>query len=251
MKRRRALSGGQSQRVAIGRMLIRQADVFLMDEPISHLDAKLRAHMRTELRHLQKQLGVTTLFVTHDQLEAMSMADRIMVMNDGVIQQFAPPQEIFDRPINQFVASFVGEPHLNTIDVSVEARAGRPTLTANGLSLTAPIGWLDRTDQRSLSGGKHVLGVRPEHVELTAEAAGDTNPATVCAVEPLGAEDLITVDIGGRMVQSRMTTGAASRLPSTFGATVHVRFKSDYLYLFDGASERTVAQALFSNSRWN
>ena len=140
---------------------------------------------------------------------------------------------------------------MNTIDVSIEARAGTPTLTANGLSLTAPTGWLDRTEQGDLSSGKHVLGVRPEHVELTAEAARDTNPATVYAVEPLGAEDLITVDIGGRTVQSRMPTGEAGRLPSTFGATVHVRFKHDYLYLFDGASGRTVAQALFSNSRWN
>lgn len=246
------LSGGQAQRVAIGRMLIRQADVFLMDEPISHLDAKLRTHMRTELRHLQKQLGVTTLFVTHDQLEAMSMADRIMVMNDGIIQQFASPQEIFDRPVNQFVASFVGEPHLNTIDVLAVPKGGKPTLVAEGLAITAPAGWLDRTtDQRVLPGGKYVLGVRPEHVALTAEAAADTNVGKVYAVEPLGAEDLITVEIGGRMVQSKMTTGEAGQLPLTFGAEVNVRFKSDYLYLFDRGTGRTVAQALFSNPRWN
>lgn len=245
------LSGGQSQRVAIGRMLVREADVFLMDEPISHLDAKLRALMRTELRHLQKQLGVTTLFVSHDQLEAMSMADRIMVMNDGVIQQFAPPQEIYDRPVNLFVASFVGEPHLNAIEATIESKAGNPILTARGLSLTAPAGWLDKLDHKDISEGKYVLGVRPEHVELLTEAAPDTNPATIFAIEPLGAEELVTVEIGGRMVQAKVETEEAKHLPTAFGAPVQVRFKSDYLYLFDAASGSTLTQALFTNGQRN
>jgi len=129
------LSGGQSQRVAIGRMLVRQADVFLMDEPISHLDAKLRAYMRTELRHLQKKLQVTTLFVSHDQLEAMSMADRIVVMNDGVIQQFGTPQEVFDMPANRFVASFVGEPQMNILAGEVQFDKGQPCVAWRGGSI--------------------------------------------------------------------------------------------------------------------
>src|SRR5690606_36732937 len=107
------LAAGQLQRVAIARMLVRQADIFLMDEPMSHLDAKLRGHMRAELRHIQKKIGTTTLFVTHDQLEAMTMADRIMVMSCGKVLQFATPLEIFERPADEFVATFVGEPHMN------------------------------------------------------------------------------------------------------------------------------------------
>src|SRR5688572_20603015 len=110
------LAAGQLQRVAIARMLVRDADLFLMDEPMSHLDAQLRGHMRAELRHIQKKVGVTTIFVTHDQLEAMTMADRIIVMRDGKMLQFATPLEIFERPSNEFVATFVGEPHMNVMD---------------------------------------------------------------------------------------------------------------------------------------
>jgi multiple sugar transport system ATP-binding protein len=232
-------------------MLVREADVFLMDEPISHLDAKLRAHMRIELRHLQKQLGVTTLFVSHDQLEAMSMADRIVVMNGGVIQQFATPQEIFDRPVNQFVASFVGEPHLNILEVATEARDGRPTLAAKGFAMEVSAAWLGGADHDALLEGRHSIGVRPEYVELFAEAQPDTNPATIFAIEPLGAEDLVTVDIGGKLVQSRIASAEAERLPSAYGAAVHVRFKTDYVYLFDGKSGRTIAQAMFTKKQRN
>jgi multiple sugar transport system ATP-binding protein len=241
------LSGGQSQRVAIGRMLVREADVFLMDEPISHLDAKLRAHMRAELRHLQKQLGVTTLFVSHDQLEAMSMADRIMVMNEGVIQQFAPPQEIFDSPVNLFVAGFVGEPHMNTIEVTLVAGEGAPMLTARGFRLAAPTGWLE-DGLAAQRGGHFVLGVRPEQVRLAASACPDSFEAKLYAVEPLGAEDLMTVEYAGGFIQARVPTEEATALPSRPGSGLHVSFNPDHLYLFDMASGRTVAQARFTRS---
>ncbi len=118
------LSAGQLQRVAIARMLVRDADIFLMDEPMSHLDAQLRGQMRAELRHIQKDIGVTTIFVTHDQLEAMTMADRIIVMKDGEMLQYAPPQEIFERPSSEFVATFVGEPQMNVFDCVLRKGAG-------------------------------------------------------------------------------------------------------------------------------
>lgn len=243
------LSAGQSQRVAIGRMLVRDADVFLMDEPISHLDAKLRAHMRAELRHLQKQLGVTTIFVSHDQLEAMSMADRIMVMEGGVIQQFATPQEIFDRPINLFVASFVGEPHLNTLDVTLERRNGVVTLVGPSVALAAPNGWIDDTVVRASIGRELVLGVRPEHVDVAIEPGMDTIPGKLYAIEPLGAEDLFTVDVSGRLVQARIPAERASALPTPVGDPIHVRLGPEHLYLFDKETGRTLAQASFTKRR--
>ncbi|RBP18122.1 carbohydrate ABC transporter ATP-binding protein (CUT1 family) [Roseiarcus fermentans] len=243
------LSAGQSQRVAIGRMLVRDADVFLMDEPISHLDAKLRAHMRAELRHLQKQLGVTTVFVSHDQLEAMSMADRIMVMEGGVVQQFATPQEIFDRPVNLFVASFVGEPHLNTLDVTLELRDGVVTLAGRGVAVAAPPGWIDETVVRANIGRDLALGVRPEHVDVAIAAAADTIPGKLYAIEPLGAEDLFTVDVSGRFVQARIAADRAATFPTPVRDPIHVRFAPDHLYLFDKETGRTLAQASFTKRR--
>ena len=119
------LSGGQKQRTAIGRAIVREPKLFLFDEPIAHLDAKLRAHMRGELKIMQRELGTTMVYVTHDQLEALSMADRIAVMHDGVLQQFGTPREIYDHPVNEWVAGFVGEPPMNFLDCALEERDGR------------------------------------------------------------------------------------------------------------------------------
>jgi multiple sugar transport system ATP-binding protein len=238
------LSGGQSQRVAIGRMLVRQADVFLMDEPISHLDARLRSHMRTELRHLQKTLGVTTLFVSHDQLEAMSMGDRIVVMNDGAIQQFGTPQQVFDRPANRFVASFVGEPHMNIIAAQIGHAGGRAVACWPGGVVELP------ALPPGLSEGSAVdLGIRPEHVGLAALAADRVNAARLVAVEPMGAESLVTVDAGGQTVQARLPAVRVDRLALAPGATVSLRYPPDRVYLFDKASGRTALQAGFTEVR--
>ena len=236
------LSGGQSQRVAIGRMLVRQADVFLMDEPISHLDAKLRAHMRTELRHLQKTLGVTTLFVSHDQLEAMSMGDRILVMNDGAIQQFGTPQEVFDRPANRFVASFVGEPHMNILTAEVRHEGGRAFGRWAGGSVALP-----GLPPGLVEGAAVDIGIRPEHVGLAALAAGDANAARLVAVEPMGAESLVTVDAGGQTVQARMPAVRVDRLDLAPGSAVCLRYPPDCLYLFDKSTGRTLLQAGFTD----
>ena len=233
-----SLSGGQAQRVAIGRMLVRDADVFLMDEPISHLDAKLRAHMRAELRHLQKQLGRTTVFVSHDQLEAMSMADRIAVMNNGAVQQFAPPQEVFDRPANAFVAGFVGEPQMNILPVQIaDGRA-----QAEGFCADLDSAWLTRNQ---ISPGLHDLGIRPEHLELSAHPLPGGFAATIDVVEPMGPENLLTFTLGGRDFKLRRPTGESDRFRE--GDRVHLRAPADHLYLFDSTSGRTLAQAAFTD----
>ena len=238
------LSGGQAQRVAIGRMLVRQADVFLMDEAISHLDAKLRAYMRTELRHLQKTLGVTTLFVSHDQLEAMSMADRILVMNDGVIQQFGTPQEIFERPANRFVASFVGEPHMNLLSAEVRFEAGRAVARWAGGAVA-----LDAVPRGVVEGTAVELGIRPEHVGVAALSEGERHAARVEAIEPLGAESLVTVDAGGQTVQARLPAVRVDRLNLGVGAAVSLRYPSDCVYLFDATTGTTLMQAGFTEAR--
>jgi multiple sugar transport system ATP-binding protein len=232
------LSAGQAQRVAIGRMLVREANVFLMDEPISHLDAKLRAHMRAELRHLQKELGQTTLFVTHDQLEAMSMADRIMVMSDGAIQQLAPPQQVFDRPANEFVAGFVGEPHMNILPVTLDGTAARGADFLAELSPTT----LPRDLPRALR-----LGVRPEHVDLLAEPGPGSFPAAIVAAEPIGAESLFSFELGGIDFKARTPAEATDHLLGAVGHRVHLRPRPDHIYLFDAATGRTLAQAGFTH----
>jgi multiple sugar transport system ATP-binding protein len=238
------LSGGQAQRVAIGRMLVREADVFLMDEAISHLDAKLRAYMRTELRHLQKTLGVTTLFVSHDQLEAMSMADRILVMNDGVIQQFGTPQEVFERPANRFVAGFVGEPHMNLLAAELRFEGGRPVARWAGGAVA-----LDGVPRGLAEGTAVEVGIRPEHVGIAALSEGERHGAKVEAVEPLGAESLVTVDAGGQTVQARLPAVRVDRLNLVVGEAVSLRYPSDSVYLFDRNTGQTLRQAGFTEAR--
>ncbi|MEJ8845583.1 ABC transporter ATP-binding protein [Variovorax rhizosphaerae] len=235
------LSGGQSQRVAIGRMLVRQADVFLMDEAISHLDAKLRAHMRTELRHLQKTLGVTTLFVSHDQLEAMSMGDRILVMNDGAIQQFGTPQEVFDRPANRFVAGFVGEPHMNILPAEIRHEGARPVARWAGGAMPLP-----DLPHGLVEGSLVDVGIRPEHVVLAAPSRTNAGHGNVEALEPLGAECLVTVQAGGQTLRARLPAVRADRLGFDVGAAVSLQFPRDHIYLFDKAGGQTLLQAGFT-----
>ncbi|MEI4472212.1 ABC transporter ATP-binding protein [Frigidibacter sp. MR17.24] len=187
----RQLSGGQRQRVAMGRAIVRDPQVFLFDEPLSNLDAKLRVQMRSEIRRLQKALGATVIYVTHDQVEAMTMADRIVVMRGGHIEQQGAPLELFDRPRTGFVAGFIGSPAMNMLDGRIvaagfETRAG--TLVA-----------LPRTDMPGCGQREAVLGIRPEHLELSD--APDATPATLLLVEPLGSETLLLLDLDGQEVQ--------------------------------------------------
>jgi multiple sugar transport system ATP-binding protein len=173
------LSGGQQQRVALGRAIVRDPEVFLMDEPLSNLDAKLRTQMRTELQEIQAELGVTTVYVTHDQTEAMTMGDRIAVLNDGRLQQIAPPEECYERPTNEFVAGFIGSPSINFFDVSVRARNGVIAVEGPGF----------RTElSGQLPDGEYTLGIRPENFTVSEDGPIET---VVKVVEPMGSDNFL------------------------------------------------------------
>jgi multiple sugar transport system ATP-binding protein len=189
----RALSGGQRQRVAMGRAIVRQPQAYLMDEPLSNLDAKLRVHMRAEIAGLQSELGVTTIYVTHDQVEAMTMGDRVAVMRKGEIQQVAPPQELYERPVNLFVGGFIGSPAMNLVEGSIERTNGRHSVRVgeHELALTDEL-MAYRPALESYVGRKLVVGVRPENLEdaaLEPEHPEDQRLRGVVVLrEPLGSE---------------------------------------------------------------
>ena len=188
------LSGGQRQRVAMGRAIVRDPSVFLFDEPLSNLDAKLRVQMRTEIKELHHKLSTTTIYVTHDQIEAMTMADTIVVLRDGNIEQIGKPLEIYDRPANLFVAEFIGSPSMNFLAGEVAAESGRLVVRANGVSLPLP------PDANVTAGQVVKYGIRPEH--LRPAAGGEGIPATVSVVEPTGPEIHVYADVGGQEICS-------------------------------------------------
>ena len=191
-----ALSGGQRQRVAIGRALVRDVDVFLFDEPLSNLDAKLRAELRVELKRLHAQLENTMVYVTHDQIEALTLADRIAVMRGGVIQQLGAPQEIYNKPANLFVAGFIGSPAMSMLKGKVEGgrfHVGRQSVALDDYDGDAP---------HAL--GDAILGLRPEHVAVAPEGTPDGLAATVDIDEPMGADKLLWLDVEGQAVSVRV-----------------------------------------------
>jgi multiple sugar transport system ATP-binding protein len=194
------LSGGQRQRVAIGRAIVREPQVFLLDEPISHLDAKLRTHMRGELKLLQRNLGTTMVYVTHDQMEAMSMADRIAIMNFGVLQQVGTPNEIFNRPVNQFVAGFVGDPPMNFIDCDLEVSGEKWQLVNESFRISLSPDLIDRYKKNngdpSSKPKEVVMGVRPENFIVSDKKGGEESfPGDVYVTEPLGEEMIVDIKI--------------------------------------------------------
>ncbi|WP_309085668.1 ABC transporter ATP-binding protein [Chelativorans sp.] len=240
------LSGGQAQRVAIGRMLVRQADVFLMDEPISHLDAKLRAAMRIELKHLQRELKATTIYVSHDQLEAMTMADRILIMRDGTIQQFDTPKAVFDRPANEFVATFIGEPHMNVLDCRLTTEGARAFLQGDGFRIEVDPDWLARSGDLQRSDGAVRLGIRPEHigVALPGEAGAEgAVEATLLTIETMGHQNAFAGDVGGTIVLARAAAYETRHIDGGEGRPILFRFDPRRIYLFDPRDGRTLAQA--------
>ena len=215
----RQLSGGQRQRVAMGRAIVRDPRVFLFDEPLSNLDAKLRVQMRAEIKALHQRLGTTTVYVTHDQGEAMTMADKIVVMRAGVVEQVGSPLEIYDHPANMFVAGFIGSPAMNFIEGRVES--GRFT---GKYGLSAPV---------AINGDANVvLGVRPEHLYL--DPAG--TEATVVVVEQTGAETLLLLDMGGQ----KLTYLERERLQIRAGQTVRVLLDMARLQVFDQQTGRSI-----------
>jgi multiple sugar transport system ATP-binding protein len=216
-----ALSGGERQRVALGRAICRDPQVFLMDEPLSNLDAKLRVQMRAELAKLHDELGTTTVYVTHDQTEAMTLGDRVVVLNGGQLQQVDTPQRLYDFPENRFVAEFIGDPAMNIIAVAVTDG------TASHPAFTIPL-----PDADGLSGGPAVLGVRPEDLYLADEreaASPETFEATVSVTEPLGDSLLLHGQIEGHEFKIQ----AQPRRAITPGDTVELGYDSDRLHLFD------------------
>jgi multiple sugar transport system ATP-binding protein len=222
----RQLSGGQRQRVAMGRAIVRQPRVFLFDEPLSNLDAKLRIAMRTEIRALHQRLGATSIYVTHDQVEAMTMADRMVVMNDGRIEQVGAPLEVYDRPATLYVARFIGAPSINVLDGVVEAPGVLRTRGGQRLALPAAA---------ALEPGRELaVGVRPEHLAL-GEAEGAIH-GTVSVVEHLGHETYVYVDTAdGRLCA---LVGRALRVAP--GAAVALVPAVETLHLFDRASGRRI-----------
>src|SRR5262245_6038744 len=196
LRRPRQLSGGQQQRVALGRCIVRNPKVFLFDEPLSNLDAQLRAQMRLELKELRQRVATTSLFVTHDQVEAMTLGDRIVVMKDGLVQQVGSPLELYRRPANRFVAGFLGSPAMNFVDLAVLAQADAFRLLGAGLALILP--------QRRFpglgahTGGRITLGVRPQHLRLGAAEGGDAVgfSGTVLVSDQLGDEQVLALRVG-------------------------------------------------------
>ena len=228
------LSGGQRQRVALGRAIVREPQAFLFDEPLSNLDAKLRVRMRTEISRLQRELGVTSIYVTHDQAEAMTMGDRVAVMNGGELQQLAPPQVVYDHPTNRFVAGFIGSPSMNFLETSLERRDGQHVLVSGSnetLSYTIDRSIAERLDLEA--GAALTLGVRPEDVAVARDPA-DRDPrttfeATVDVVEPMGSDNYLSLDVGEE-------DPWVARVDSSFvpeeETTVAVTFDGSVMHLF-------------------
>ncbi len=222
----KALSGGQRQRVAMGRAIVRSPQVFLMDEPLSNLDAKLRVQTRSQIAALQRRLGVTTVYVTHDQVEAMTMGDRVAVLKDGILQQVDSPRGMYDNPQNVFVAGFIGSPAMNLLEVSVEGG----TLHFGGADLPVP----RETVEEAGSSQKVTVGVRPEDMEPTGDGRGLR--ATVNLVEELGADAYVfgTADMNGQ--DQDIIARVDGRRPPKKGDVVHFAPKQGHVHLFSTES---------------
>ena len=228
-RRPKTLSGGQRQRVAIGRAIVRKPGVFLFDEPLSNLDAALRVQMRLELTQLHQELKTTMIYVTHDQTEAMTLANRIVVLNAGRIEQVGSPLELYHRPANLFVAGFIGSPKMNFIETVLQSQ------DAAGATVKLPDGTLVKVaaDARALAAGAALtLGVRSEHVIAEAEPGAGTVPALVKAAEHLGDRTFLYAAITG--VPGNLTVSAFPDNPLNTGSQAFLRFLPDHCYLFDG-----------------
>jgi ABC-type sugar transport system ATPase subunit len=221
----KALSGGQRQRVALGRAMARSPKIFLMDEPLSNLDAKLRQTMRGELKRFHLDLETTSIYVTHDQLEAMTMSDLVAVMDAGVIQQFGTPEDIYDRPENLFVAGFIGSPPMNFCDGTVSAQDGAPVLRVDRHAVPLPSHL-----PRALHGRRLVLGVRPQDVVLADLGDAGAIPGTVWMVELTGSERLVDVEIAPKL---RITAEVKSDVKPPIDAAAAVIFPPARMHLFD------------------
>jgi ABC-type sugar transport system ATPase subunit len=230
----RALSGGQRQRVALGRALVREPQVFLMDEPLSNLDAKLRVQTRSEIKHLQEQVGTTTVYVTHDQVEAMTMGDRVAVMSEGVLEQIGDPRHVYDEPANVFVAGFIGSPAMSFVSVRATREGDTLTLSRGELSLAIPSQDLPPVP------AEVILGIRPEHAHLWREGNGLLGPVVGVTefVELLGRETLVGAVTSG---DQRFTILADPDAAAKPGQQISFGLEPGRLHLFDPETERAIA----------
>lgn len=233
-----ALSGGQRQRVALGRAIVRDAKVFLMDEPLSNLDAKLRVAMRAEIAKLHRRLNTTTIYVTHDQTEAMTMADRIVIMKDGFVQQIGSPKEVYDTPVNVFVAGFIGSPAMNFFNVTLQDGV---ITNGEGLKLILPAGKRRVLEDKGYNGKELIFGIRPEDIQ-SEQIVLDTNPtwavkAEVVVSELLGAETMLYSKVGGTEFISRVD----ARDFHSPGEVIDLAFNMNKSHFFDMQSQDVIA----------
>ncbi|MCI2424665.1 sn-glycerol-3-phosphate ABC transporter ATP-binding protein UgpC [Candidatus Acetothermia bacterium] len=229
----RQLSGGQRQRVALGRAIVREPKVFLFDEPLSNLDAKLRVAMRAELQELHQKLKTTSIYVTHDQVEAMTLGQRVAVMNKAVLHQYDPPQQLYDYPIDQFVAGFIGSPAMNFFNARLTSESGILYVENRGFKLALP----DRNQRIEYDSEDVVLGIRPEDLHGPVDSDdNDVIAVRVKVVEPLGDEIQIYADCSGQELVASLNPRQQIRV----GDTIKLRVAMDYMHLFDPHSGRTI-----------
>jgi len=227
----RALSGGQRQRVALGRAIVRDPEVFLFDEPLSNLDAKMRVQMRTEIARLHHRLGSTMIYVTHDQTEAMTLGQRIVVMKDGLVQQVAPPLELYDRPANRFVAGFIGSPAMNFLEGRIIREDGlrfAPETGETPIGLPASFAPAARLLDTPIT-----MGIRPEHIEVVADAAAASVSPPIQVLESLGNETLIYFQLGGRQFTAR----GPGQLAAKVDQEIPLAFKPGHIHLFESGDQ--------------
>ena len=222
-KKPKELSGGQQQRVALGRAIIREPEVFLMDEPLSNLDAKLRTQTRTEIQQLQQEMSVTTIYVTHDQTEAMTMGDRIAILDGGELQQVGTPLECYHRPENQFVAGFIGSPSMNFLETERDGASLVHNTFEYDLSE-------ETADRLPMAADRLTLGIRPEHIELAERSARNAIGTDVGVVEPMGEVTYMYVEIGN----TTYTVSVDGETRINAGDRIAVRFPEEKIHLFDG-----------------
>ncbi len=230
------LSGGQQQRVALARALVRNPRVWLMDEPLSNLDALLRVQMRAELKRLQKELKITTIYVTHDQVEAMTMADRIAVMNAGRVLQIGTPHDVYHYPKTKFVAGFIGSPPMNFIRAVFDFREGSYVLRGESFTVKLPKELGDVIRAKVSEGTEVDLGVRPEHISISMAEEEGAIPATVYVIEPLGTETIVNVKINDSLVKIKVS-GELTLEP---GTRIWIRFDINKIHVFDRKTEEAI-----------
>ena len=233
----RALSGGQRQRVAIGRAMVRDSKVFLMDEPLSNLDAKLRNQMRAEIILLRQKIDTTYIYVTHDQTEAMTLGDRIVIMKDGYIQQVGTPTEVFDMPVNLFVAEFIGAPKMNTFKTDLVLENGKYYVTPYGAKIEVTGKKAEMLKEKNVAAGEILLGVRPEHVTLTTKDDPAAIKCTIKVNEMMGSELHLHVveDNGDKLIVRipTVTLDDEQRKEMVYGKTIYITFEGKVMHFFD------------------